>query len=476
MQVRLTHFGTSSRANIGSLNSSKEFHSPQEPGTEQAVSFESFFRDPSLALDSPLAWSLAQKLTLMDAVRGLLVGPQAIAQLRLWCFLELCSQPQSRLSREDVNQLFHALTPEALELALRRLRELGLLEWDRGTQTYQLPPLAQQAQSLLAPLTRNSESGDDEMAALLSQVAGAQALGMTDPNQLRQLHAQLMRQYREFEEAITSGSETLLRKAQPRFERALALVNRANETLTALIRGSSDRAGDVVDARLEREARALGQAVSRLLSMASQFNRALQQADRSRITLGTTGVTSSDVRHWLQQHADALPDLIEGAHSSGVAPVFVSPHDLLDVTEAEFERDRPDPQRAQGLPAPMAAQAGEIEALKMPQELGDITHKFLSWSAGDAVAAHDVQEAVLGGRFAQAAYRLQLLPLLGDKEARELQGQTGDFARTNWRVALLPTLRVVPADEDAQVAAISEGKLYPEHMPHPYTDPDTTSA
>ena len=43
-----------------------------------------------------------------------------------------------------------------------------------------------------------------------------------------------------------------LRQAQPRFERALKLVNRAGEALTALIRSEH------ADARLEREARALG--------------------------------------------------------------------------------------------------------------------------------------------------------------------------------------------------------------------------
>ena len=44
---------------------------------------------------------------------------------------------------------------------------------------------------------------------------------------------------------------------------------------------------------MERAARGMGQAQSRLLAMASQFNRALQQVDRQRVTLGTTGITST---------------------------------------------------------------------------------------------------------------------------------------------------------------------------------------
>lgn len=66
---------------------------------------------------------------------------------------------------------------------------------------------------------------------------------------------------------------------------------------------------------------------------------------------------------------------------------------------------------------------------------------------------------MLGGRFAQAAYRLQLLPLLGDAQAQTLKGLTGDLARSPWRWA--PTPRHVATDDEA-VALISEGHLRPD--------------
>jgi hypothetical protein len=233
--------------------------------------------------------------------------------------------------------------------------------------------------------------------------------------------------------------------------------------------------------------------------MASQFTRALQQADRQRVTLGSTGVTSSDVRQWLQaqlqQHGPAFGQLLEDALASSVRPVFVSPHDLLDVAEAEFERDRPDPDRPQGLPPPVAAQQGSMETLRMPTELDDFIHKLAVWN--EAARPHDLQEAVLGdageagdvepgsdasaggtagtGRYAQAAYRMQLLPLLGDAQARTLKGQTGDFARSPWRVALSPQLRTLSAQEGGPVAALSEGQLYPENTQFPETGPDDSS-
>ena len=418
-------------------------------------SFESHFRDPAFAVESPLAWLLGQRLDVLDALRGLLSGGQATARLRLWVFLELAAQPQGRLQREDLNQLFFSLRPEALDATLKRLRDLDLLVWDATTQDYHLSALAQRLQGLLAPLARGAGE-DDDMAAMLAQVAGAQALGLSDAGQIQHLHAQLARRYDEFADVIASGSEARLRDAQPRFERALQLVERAGEALTALIRGDHD------DPRLEREARALGRGQARLLSMASQFTRALQQSDRHRITLGSTGITSSDVRQWLQTRG-ALHELLGDALSPGLHPVFVSGHELVDVAEAELDRDRPDPHRAQGLPPASQAEPGTLEALRMPEELEALIGQLARWTEaappGTAPAARPVTDAVLGGQYAQAAYRMQLLPLLGDEQARALRGLTGDLARSPWHAALRPDLQ--PA-QDPYVALISAGTLEPD--------------
>ena len=423
-------------------------------------SFDSYFRDAAFAAESQLAWILGQRLEVLDALRGLLSGGQALVRLRLWVFLELVAQPKGRLERDDLNQLFHGLKPEALDMVLKRVRDVGLLIWDATAQDYHLPPLAQQLQALLAPLAR-AATDDDEMAVLLSQVAGAQALGLSDAGQIRHLHAQLARLYDEFADAIASGSEARLRDAQPRFQRALAMVDRAGETLTALIRSEHD------DPRLEREARALGFSQARLLSMASQFTRALQQADRQRVTLGSTGITSSDVRLWLQGQS-SLHDLLADALMTNPRPVLVSGNELIDVTEGEFERDRPDPQRAQGLPSAAHAEAGSLEVLKMPEELTDLIGLLTTWQAASEGAPNEVRslsDGVLGGRFAQAAYRMQLLPLLGDAQARGLNGLTGDFARLPWRAVLLP--EVAPVD-DAHVAAMSTGTFHPEPTSSPH--------
>ncbi|RMX06464.1 hypothetical protein D8I35_08015 [Corticibacter populi] len=435
----------------------------QEARNEEGGSFESHFRSPELAAESHLAWVLGQRLELLDALRGLFSGPRHWAQLRLWCFLALAGLPKGRIGRDDLNQLFHALQPQALEHVLKRLRDAGLLVWDVTLQDYTLSAVARQVHGLLVPLSHVSGE-DDELGAILAQVAGAQALGLADASQLQHLHAQLARLHDEFAEAIASGSEARLREVQPRFERALALVDRAGQALTALIRADGD------DARLEREARALGHAQARLLAMASQFTRAMQQLDRQRVTLGSTGVTSSDVRAWLGTQT-ALHRLLNGALAGSVRPVFISPHDMLDVAEAEFERDRPDPARSAGLPPPATAADGALDVPSLPQELHELIGLLQQWQAvpgrdaqdpsaahqpSDQPPDHPLAEAVLGGRFAQAAYRMQLLPLLGDRQAQTLKGRTGELARSGWQAEL--RAEIVPVDHFA-VAAMSEGRL-----------------
>ena len=417
-------------------------------------SYEAYFRDPSLASDSPLAWAIAQRVSTLDALRGLFSGSSAVVQLRMWCFMELASVPHGHVSREQLNLLFHALQPQVLDSVLKRFRDVDLLVWDATSQDYSLSSLARQLHSLLAPLTKSEISEDDDLGPLLAQVAGAHALGLAEPSQLRHLHAQLARLHDDFADAIASGSEAKLRQAKPRFERALLLVDRAGHALTALIRSESE------DPRLEKEARVLGFAQAKLLSMASQFNRAMQQVDRQRVTLGSTGVTSSDVRRWLQDQTD-LHALCAGVLSTGVQPVFVAQQDLLDVAEAEFERDRPNPDRSTGLPPANLAASGDLDVPKLPPELdaliGLLQERLQTpdWVAPNPVPFHD---AVLGGRFAQAAYRMQLLPLLGDAQAKTLKGQTGDLARSGWSTHFNPNHS---ATSDPHVMAMSDGQLEP---------------
>ena len=406
-------------------------HEAGAPDDTVELRFEDYFREGSAPTEALLWWQLERNESLLAALRALCHGPAALVRLRVWVFMELMALPESRVARDTLNRHFHSLREEALELVLKRLREAELLAWDGSNQQYSVTPLAQRLLGLLSPLTQAAEQ-DADLAALLANVAGAHQMGTLDPAQLHHLQAQLSRLYDEFADAIASGSEFHLRRARQRFERALKLVERASEALKAII----EQAEADGNARLERLARELGLAQARLLAMASQFNRALQQADRQRVTLGSTGITTTDVRRWLQ-NVPFLENLSLGALSRPVHPVLVSQHELLDLAEAEFERDRPKPKELEPLPPGQAAPPGQLAVLSLPPEMGELQALLTRWlAAGEPGQAleQDVAPAVLGGSYARSAYRAQLLPLLGDPQAQHLSGATGDMARQPWRV------------------------------------------
>lgn len=437
-----------------------DLHSPEATGAQVATVVD-FFRDAEAASDSPLLWSLTHQPQITHALSGLFHGNAALVQLRVWVFLQLASQGDAQLPRETIDEMFHALRPEALETVLKRFRDVGLLVWDESLRIYTLPPIAQRMAAMLAPLASETvpDADDDsaELAALLGQVVGANQLGAVDAGQVRLLHAQLARLHGEFADAIASGSEFRLREARKRYDRAATLIDRASETITAIISNSH---GHVV---LERAARGMGQAQSKLLAMASQFNRALQQMDRQRVTLGTTGITSTDVKRWLQS-APGLHRLIDGAIGCTTSLATLAQHELLDVVEAEFERDRPAPLQDEALPASQEAPEGSLKAVALPVELTDLNTLLAGWVGdGEEAGVHAVADALLGSnpadtRYAQVAYRAQLMPLLGDPQAEVLPGATGAFARQPWRVQWLATQKRI---RHPQVELLSQGTLVP---------------
>jgi len=434
-----------------------------KPPNEGDSALGDYFRDAESASDSPLAWQLEQNTLAVDALRGLFQGPGGLVRLRVWMLMTLTRQGRAFWTREELDQLFHAVRPEAADSVIKRFREAMLLAWDDTQRQYSVTPLAQQTATMLAPLTQQA---DDELAGLLGQVVGADQLGTLGVGQVHMLQAQLGRLHHEFEDAIASGSEFRLREARKRYDRATRLIDRASDTITAII---SHAHGQVA---LEQAARSLGQAQARLLSMASQFNRALQQVDRQRVTLGTTGITSTDVKLWLQTLA-APERLAEQVIASPISLAVLAPHELLDVTEAEFERDRPQPTLPESLPAAQIAPVGDLSAVALPQELGDLSALLTAWSLNvsqESIADNDprqraVSAALLGedmtgdtrsARYAQVAYKAQLLPLLGDSQAQDLPGATGDLARQAWRV--LWGTELIAVDHPA-VTHLSAGQL-----------------
>jgi hypothetical protein len=434
------------------------------PPIDFEASLEDYFRNADFIEDSAVVWRLNQQAGVIDALRSLFQGSGSVVRLRLWAFLTLVSQSAATLTRDEFDELFRVVRPEALENLLKRFRDAELLAWDETQRRYSITPLAQRLSALLSTLNNDTVDNDD-LAGLLGQVVGADQLGTLDANQVQMLQAQLGRLHGDFADAMASGSEFRLREARKRYDRAARLIDKASTFITGII---SNAQGNVA---MERAARALGQAQSRLLAMASQFNRALQQVDRQRVTLGTTGITSTDVKLWLQT-LHATQRLADGALAFGVAPPVLASHELLDVTETEFDRVRPQNSAAEVLPSAQNALEGDLSAIALPQELFDLASLLQRWAEEspnhiDEPATRDAATALLesngqSARYAQAAYKAQLLPLLGDDQARQLPGATGDLARQPWGVEWQSLLQTI---DHPFVEQVSVGQLIRNQHP-----------
>jgi hypothetical protein len=138
-------------------------------------------------------------------------------------------------------------------------------------------------------------------------------------------------------------------------------------------------------------------------------------------------------------------------------PVLVAQRDLVDTAEAEFERDRPKPAEAAALPQGQAAPTGELAVMQLPPDMDQMQTLLSAWAAEPV--ERDLAPAILGGSYARAAYRAQLLPLLGDAQARHLKGATGDMARQPWSVRWSADQGPV---DDEFVKWMSRGVLTPE--------------
>lgn len=453
------------------------------PTQDTERSFSDYFREAHDVADLPLAFQMEHNAPLLEALRSVFQGPGGLVRLRVWMLLTLVQQGEAFLSREGLEQLFFAVRPEPMDSVIKRLREAALLHWDETLRHYALTPLAQQVATLLSPFTQQHE---DELSGLLGQVVGADHLGTLSGAQVQMLQAQLHRLHHEFADAIASGSEFRLRQARTRYDRAVRLIDKASDAITAIIGNARGQL------RMEQAARGLGLAQSRLLAMASQFNRALQQVDRQRVTLGTTGITSTDVKRWLQTQA-GWESLMQGALAQPMGLAVLSPHEVLDVAEAEFERDRPQALSPEALPAAQVAPEGDLQAVALPQELGALSDLLAQWAAmaamaapgegaaaPDAAALHwrDMHHALLHplageaqARYAQVAYKAQLMPLLGDAQAQDLPGATGELARQPWRVQWQGALQAL---EHPAVSHLSAGVLRSIHAPD--TPPPADSA
>jgi hypothetical protein len=397
---------------------------------------------------------------MLSAFTALFHGTQDGVLVRLLVLRELAADTDSAaFSRADINQKLAYLIPESLETVLNRLRTHGLLAWDAPAAVYRITPLARNVLSALDTLIAlaKPEEDDAEMGFLLSQVAGAQAVGGVTVEQLRHLLGRLIELTEEFRDAIASGSEFKLRTSQAKWHMACDWVEKGSVILRAIT--SDERA----DSATHKAAQAIGRAQSALLNMQGMFSRALNQIERQRVHLGQSGLSTTDVKRWLLAHDD-LSSLAEGAIDRPVVPLFGTPAEMIDVAETELLTERAIVVGPKGLPNGEDAPLTINDNPAMQAELNDWINKLADFAnLGNFPEFSDsgpkkvqLHESLLPAGFALASYRASLLPLLGDASEASLQGATAELARLPIR---FETSDQMVQLDDPEVAAMSFATL-----------------
>jgi hypothetical protein len=285
---------------------------------DQSRSLQSYFKSNIAPDDLHEVYLLKQAQPLLQAFTALFHGGGHGVVVRLVVLRELAADVTSpQLSRAEINQKLAYLDEDSLETVLFRLRSHQLLAWDQSKSVYRVTALARSVLAALDGLLQRPESEDEDMGYLLSQVAGAHAVGGVTSEQLQHLLGRLHALTDEFGDAIASGSEFRLRQAQEKWHSACDWVEKGSAILAAITQDEQ------ADHQTHRAAQAIGRAQSMLLNMQGMFSRALNQIERQRVHLGQSGLSTTDIKTWLLAQDD-LAAIADGAIMSPIKPMFMT--------------------------------------------------------------------------------------------------------------------------------------------------------
>ncbi|MFN3988546.1 MAG: hypothetical protein ACK4KV_23980 [Rhodocyclaceae bacterium] len=413
--------------------------------------------------DVPELASLAAARPLLDAFITLFRGSEAEVQMRLLVLREIGRESDApRWSPDALRARFTYLDAVKLETVLKRLRDNSLLAFgDDGH--YHLSDIGRNAVAALAMLLRFSDEEDAELGFLTAQLAGLQAVGSLTPEALSHLLGKLNELTWHFEEAIASGSEFNIVAARRRLSANEKWLARGTEILRELL------ADPEVPFEVAHVAQRIGLAQSRLARADASFQRALNKIEAQRVTLGASGISSSDVSAWLRTlNADKLAAFADDALALvPEIPLVAGGHELLDRAEAVLSDEIRAQEVDAALPPPDAA---EVNTAPETEDLALLTH--FAHRLSDIAQPASLADVVAGGGFAPASYRLSLLALLADGTGTRpntgpAEGPVGEFMRLPLEVLFGDTLETVAEDE---IALISSGRVSPrESVPPPTT-------
>jgi hypothetical protein len=395
---------------------------------------------------------------MLAAFTTLFHGSEAEVLMRVMVLGEIGrTADMPRWSPDALRARFAFIDPVKLETVLRRLRDHALLLIADGQ--YLLSDIGRNACAALTMLLELSGDEDVELGFLTAQLAGLQAVDGDTGEALQQLLGKLNDLTLHFEDAIASGSEFRILSARRRLAANARWLDRGTLLLRELL------ADDDIPFERASLAQRIGLAQSRLARVDASFQRALNKIEAQRVTLGGSGISSSDVAGWLRGlDAAALAGLCADALTPcPELTLLAGGHELLDRAEPAAANEPASGTSASALPAPDEAPVAPSPQTEDLRLLELFSQRIERLSAPSRLA-----DLVPGGSFAQASYRMSLLALLRDSDAdgmREAgEGPIADFLRMPVDVRFSEDIQ--PVDDD-DVAAITVGEVAPRMANQP---------
>lgn len=415
-------------------------------GVDQQDAFAEFLKPGVFVQDIDALFPLLQSAQIIDVLIALFRGGREEVMIRLAVMREIAARAEMpEWTPEQLKNHFGFIDGTKLDTVLHRLRSHDLLQWDSDRRLYQISAAGRMVLAAISGLLRFGEQ-DDELGYLMAQAAGGSAVGELSPEHLSHVLAKLTEYEHFFQEAIASGSEFRLKAAQARLSKAQPWIEKATTLVNTISANGMDEAGWQIVHKIASQQ-------SRLLNMASIFQRELAKVARQRVMLSQGGLSSTELSAWLQQQTvDTLATLGESLTLTP-EPLFMLPDVMLDITEDVLEREV-FTSRMSTMPPEVDVAPAETEVFTYPPQLADLTRVLHQLD-------HDspLPEVVIGGSFAQASYRYSLLTFLGEKhEDADLHA----LAEQPFRLlhALDTPLQVINRHE---VAAMTEGQLIKQH-------------
>jgi len=398
--------------------------------------------------DVPQFFPLQEAKSLIGAMIALFRGGDDEVMVRLMVLREIGLRAQApEWAPRELQSHFSFINQSKLNTVLGRLRDHALLLWDGDRHVYQLSSAGRMVLSALSSLLSFSTETDGELGFLAAQIAAGSAVGKVSPEALSHLLARMAELEEEFSQAVASGSEFRLRAAQTKLESVWQWMGKANEVLRNL---SETGFADDATWRLAQE---IGQRQSRIMRMSSVFQRELAAIARQQVHLSQGGLTSSELAGWLKERSvNELAELAADQFSVTPEATFILADVMLDNTEEFIEREQPN-RRISILPPPAGIETAQDVQHEPPPYLAELTRLLQALPQAAPVA-----DAVVGGSFSAASYRMSLLAFINEQNVDpELAPLAALPLKVQWdefHTGLLPVNR-------NEVAAISSGSLVP---------------